>query len=378
MDKNLKSQFLSFNPILLPEGVPEPVVVDENGQPWIRIRADHASSVRMRVYTDEIDFTKEDGIWKAPFPIKDGITYVQLLIDEEEVVSPYLPITYGYSRPYNCVMLEEEEENDFYRLKDVPHGRLSRDYFRSSVTGQWESCMVYTPAQYDEEPDRRFPVLYLQHGHGEDETGWFASGKADMILDNLFADKEAEPFIVICNAGMVQKLREDGKPYVDYLLFPDLLVKDVIPYIENRYRIKADRKHRAMAGLSMGSVHTSITTFTHPELFSKIGVFSGFLHDILQGNELLDTMDRQPSENRHLKALDDKETFERDHDVFFRAMGDKDIFFEHFSEDDELLRQKDITCIRKIYSGGHDWNTWRRCLRDFARIVFARQGEQDH
>lgn len=370
MDKDLQTQFLSFDPVLLPPGVPEPVILDENGQPWLRIRADHAKTISMRVDPEEYALQKKGAVWEAPFPSREGITYVQLIIDGEEILSPYLPITYGYSRPYNCVVLPEED-SDFYRLKDVPHGSVRREYFRSSVTGSWGSCLVYTPPGYDKETDRQYPVLYLQHGHGENEVGWVASGKADLILDNLIAEQKAPPFLVVMSCGMVQVTDKEGKPGADHLLFPKLLTQDVIPFIEGKYRVMADRRHRAMAGLSMGSIHTSITAFTHPELFSRIGLFSGFLHDILKGDPLLDPVERPPSENEHLRALDDRKSFAAAYDVFFRAIGDRDPFMECFAEDDALLAEKEIPCIRKIYPGSHDWNVWRRCLRDFAQIVFA-------
>lgn len=369
MKKDLLSQFLSFNPILRPAGIPRPILFDKDQQPWIQIRADQAQSVSMIVYMERYELHKEGDIWKARFPCNDGITYLQLLIDGEEVITPYLPITYGYSRPYNYVSLPEND-SDFYQLKEVPHGGIRREYFCSSVTENWESCLVYTPAEYDIHPEKSYPVLYLQHGHGENEVGWTASGKADMILDNLFAEEKATPFIVVMNAGMVQTINQEGNPTVDYLLFPKMLVEDVIPFIEQKYRVLTDRKHRAMAGLSMGSIHTSITALTHPELFSRIGLFSGFLHDILKGDPLLDPIKRFPSENRHLSILNDKKNFCANYDIFFRAIGDKDIFMESFLEDDRLLREKEIPCIRKIYHGGHDWNVWRRCLRDFVKIIF--------
>ncbi len=367
MDKDITSQAVSFDPVLCPPGIPEPLVF-RDGRPYLRIKADHAYSVSCLIGLDRYDFENKEEYWELRFPNKDGMTYIQLYVDGEEMLYPYLPIAYGCSRPYNAVVMPEED--DFYRLKDVPHGAVRREWFRSSVTSDWASCMVYTPPGYDEETDRKYPVLYLQHGHGENETGWVYSGKVNWILDNMIDAGEAKPFIVVMNAGMVQKKREDGNRVIDHTLLPDIIVKDVIPFIEGKYRIIGDRDNRAMAGLSMGSMHTSITTMTHPELFSRIGLFSGFLRDLIAGDPEMDPISRKPSDNGHLKALDDPEKFAEDYKVFFRGIGDSDHLIRFFLEDDEILKEKGVSCIRKMYKGGHDWNVWRRCIRDFAGIVF--------
>lgn len=367
--ENLTAQGLAFNPVIPPAGEPLGQITDENGETWIQIRADFAKKLSLVIYEKEYPFSKEkDGIWRLKYPMTDGITMVQIVIDGQNVLTPYLPIGYGYSRPYNYVTVEEKD-GSFYRLSDVPHGTVRQEFFRSYVTGEWERCLVYTPPGYEEHPDQNYPVLYLQHGHGENEISWVSQGRMNFILDNLFAKNEAVPFIAVMNNGMVQ-FQRDGKRVVDHTLFPEFLLKDVIPFIETKYRVIKDKEHRAMAGLSMGSIQTSITTFTHPELFDYVGIFSGFLHDFIQGNEQMDMIRRGGSENRHLKILDDADAFCRDFKVFFRAMGRDDIFRDMFLSDDALLKEKGISCIRMTYPGGHEWNVWRRCLRDFAKLLF--------
>lgn len=367
--EHLTAQALAFNPVIPLKGEPEGQITDENGTTWIQIRADHAEKVSLMIYEQEYSFDKcEDGIWRLKYPRTDGITMVQLQIDGQNVITPYLPIGYGYSRPYNYVTVAEKDD-DFYRLKDVPHGTVRQEFFKSSVTHEWERCLVYTPAGYEEHPDQKYPVLYLQHGHGENEIGWVSQGRVNFILDNLFAQKAAVPCIVVMNNGMVQVVK-DGKRVVDHTLFPDLLIKDIIPFIEGKYRILSDKDHRAMAGLSMGSIHTSITAFTHPELFAYVGLFSGFLHDFIQGNELMDMVPRGKSEDQHLRILNDPAAFQNNFKVFYRAMGKDDIFRQMFLDDDALLQEKGISCIRMTYPGGHDWNVWRRCIRDFMQLLF--------
>lgn len=368
MNQAITSQALSFCPVISAADEPEGQIRDAEGNVWIQIKADYASDVSLIIYEQKFPFIKEEGIWKLKYTGKDGITLVQLQIDGMNVLTPYLPICYGYSRPYNYVSIETEEE--FYYLKNVPHGTVRQEYFHSDITGEWERCFVYTPVEYEECPEKRYPVLYLQHGHGENETGWIEEGKVHFIMDNLIQAKEAKPFIIVMNNGMVQTKNAEGKRIVDHTIFPEYLIKDVIPYIEKKYRTIKNKDSRAMAGLSMGSIQTSITAFEYPEYFSYIGLFSGFLRDFIQGDKIMDMVQRGKASDKHLRILDSKETFKNNLKIFFRAMGENDIFIQKFLEEDELLSKKDISCIRIIYEGGHDWNVWRRCIRDFAKLLF--------
>lgn len=361
------AQLLAFNPVLLWNGVEEGVSW-EFGKNYLRLYFPKAKEVSFIFSEKEyVGEREENGIWKWELPFDSAINYIQLVVDGTEILSPLLPIGYGYSRPYNFVVLEVENE-DYYALKDVEHGSVRREYYFSTVTNMWESCVVYTPACYEKNSEE-YPVLYLQHGHGENENGWSSAGRVNFILDNLIAEKKAVPFIVVMCNGMVQKEQEDGSRVVDFALFEEQLLQDVIPFIENRYRAKKDKFYRAMAGLSMGSLQSCITTFHHPELFSYVGLFSGFMSDFIQGSEL-DMVKRDSSKNLHLQFLDKREEFEHAFRVFFRAMGEDDIFMEHFLRDDKICREKNIPCIRKIYKGAHDWNVWRRCIHDFSQLIF--------
>lgn len=368
MNQVITAQALSFSPIIPAAGEPEGLIKDAEGKIWIQIRAENATEVSLIIYDEKFSFLKENGIWKLKYPRKDGITLVQLQIDGMNVLTPYLPICYGYSRPYNYVAIETEE--DFFCLKDVPHGTVRQEYLYSDVTGEWERCMVYTPAEYESFPAKRYPVLYLQHGHGENETGWTEEGRVNFIMDNLIEEGKARPCIIVMNNGMVQVKNTERKRLVDHTVFPKYLIEDVIPYIDRKYRTIKDKSGRAMAGLSMGSIQTSITAFTHPEYFSYIGLFSGFLRDFIQGDRIMDMIKREKASDEHLKALDHKEKFENDFKIFFRAMGKEDIFIQKFREEDELLDKKGISCIRHMYEGEHDWNVWRYCIRDFAQMLF--------
>lgn len=365
-------QALAFDKVLPWEGQREAVIQKEDGNFYIQIKAEHAGKVAFRILEEEYPCKKlENGCWELCLPMHEGIHYVQLLIDDVEVLTPLLPIGYGYSRPYNFVELPAAD-SDFYSIKEVPHGSVRQEIFYSTVTDAWERCMVYTPPQYETEDKEEFPVLYLQHGHGENEIGWSTAGRVNFILDNLIAQEKAVPFIVVMNNGMVLSKDENGRDIVDYQLLEHRLLKDVIPFVEKKFRVKKEKEYRGMAGLSMGSAQTSIIALKHPELFSYMGIFSGFMHDIIGGSPL-DMVEREPSKNEHLALLDDVERFEANFKVLFRAMGAEDQFFENFEGDDKMLEEKGIPHIRKVYPGIHDWNVWRKCIRDFAQLIFKEE-----
>ncbi len=193
--------------------------------------------------------------------------------------------------------------------------------------------------------DKRYPVLYLQHGHGENETTWVTQGRMNFIADNLIDEGKAVPSIVVMCNGMTV-FDEEGGVRLDYAeSFPRMLVEEVIPYIYRRYRTLSDAGHRAMAGLSMGSIQTSIITLNHPELFSYVGLFSGFVQDPLTGY----TGHLSPE-----KLKNYKDRFK----VYFRGIGDRAIFLRNFLRDDELLERQKIPSDRRVYEGGHEWRVW--------------------
>lgn len=407
MKYNIAEQALAFDRVLPWEGQVPACEIRPDGRAFLRLAAPEARTVAVVISDEEYPCTRrEDGVWEMELPFQTGHHYVQLKLDGAEVLTPLLPISYGYSRPYNYVELPatayagekrkdshirkaeyaesgssdsstdpraegcpEVSGDDFWHIKDVPHGSVRREYFYSSVTEEWESCIVYTPADYEKQPDKTFPVLYLQHGHGENETSWTTAGKVQFILDNLFAEKKAVPFAVVMCNGMVQTVTKDGRRIVDFMLLEKQLLTDVIPFVEQKLRIGGSKERRAMAGLSMGSLQTSIIGFNHPEYFSALGIFSGFVTDMMQGTEL-DMVDRGPGSNEHLRILEDADAFARTFPVYFRAIGDEDPYRHFFDADDKMLEEHGITHTRRIYHGIHDWNVWRQCIRDFAQLIF--------
>ncbi len=186
-------------------------------------------------------------------------------------------------------------------------------------------------------------------------------------MDNLLAEGKAEPCVIVMNNGMVQTEQSNGSRDWEALDIERLLLDDCIPYIEKHYRVAVGKWSRAMAGLSMGSMQTSVTTLKHPELFGYAGIFSGFLG-------MLGALGK--SENAHFVAFDDKPKLFESYKLFFRCIGDADKFIGQFNSESDMLKEKGLApeqwpAYKKIiYPGGHDWNVWRPCVRDFLTLVF--------
>lgn len=148
----------------------------------------------------------ERNLWEVTLPLEPGFYYAALYVDSVEIASPYLPIGYGHSRP--CNYLEIGPVMEACRLKDVLHGSIRHEYFYSEVTGQTESCLVYAPPGYDRD-QLRLPVLYLQHGFGENEGSWVWQGRIGWMMDNFLSEKKVMPMLIVMADGMMS---EDGDP----------------------------------------------------------------------------------------------------------------------------------------------------------------------
>ena len=324
-----------------------------DGRVTVRIKAPGAREVVLDQFGKISALTaREDGMWEGTLDLGRGFQYFFLKIDGSDVLSPYLPIGYGCCRPMNFLDIPVPGEEEWATLDDIPHGAVTRHYFPSQVTGKLEVCLVYTPASYD--PAKRYPVLYLQHGYGENETGWVYQGHVGRIADRLLHEGKMREMLIVMANGMTA----GSDPHQGRMLFPQVLLQDLIPFIEGRYPVLTDKWHRAMAGLSMGSYQTSLTTLTHPDLFGYAGLFSGFLRAI------------RSDDNPHLALLDVPDAFYAAFRVFYRAMGTEDQFFATFLEDDKLLERKNVRMTRRTFPGGHDWGVWRRCIHDFLPMLF--------
>lgn len=308
----------------------------------------------------------EEGIFTGTLPYEyrlRGPQDVEFWLDGQPYLHPQMPAHYRTFKLVNFVEIPDEE-SAMILLRDVPHGQVVREVYFSRAMNSWERCLVYLPPQYRQ--GGAYPVLYLQHGATENENEWVYMGKMPYILDNLIADGRAVPFIVVMNDGMQ---RAPGEGMVDFATFERMLLEDCMPFIEKNYRVLADKAHRAMAGLSMGSMQTSVVGLTHPEQFDYLGLFSGFMR--LGEGQSVNFADWP-----HLAALARDPGYIRDnYRLFFRAMGDCDRFYAAFVEDSEQLEllgsDRLPGYVARTYVGmTHDWGAFRRGLRDFAQLIF--------
>jgi enterochelin esterase-like enzyme len=216
-----------------------------------------------------------DGSWTGTTagPLDQGFHYYHLTIDGGTFNDPGALNFYGSTRWESGIEIPAQDA-DFYALKDVPHGQVQRVLFPSPSTGTVRRAYVYTPPGY-EKGATRYPVLYLQHGWGEDESAWSNQGHANLIMDNLIAAGKTRPFIIVMTYGMTNETRPGGLASFDIKPFQTVLVNELIPYMDGHFRTVADARHRAMAGLSMGGFETKLITTANPDKFAYIGLFSG-------------------------------------------------------------------------------------------------------
>ncbi len=316
-----------------------------------------ASSVRLNTYGAEYELQQDGDNWSATIEVGTGFIAMYLLVDGKVMLYPALPIGFGGNRPINFIEVPEKEE--VISCHASQHGSVHIEYIDSRVTGQLERLLIYVPAEYDqqENKEKQYPVLYLQHGHGENETTWVHQGKMNFIMDNLIEDKKAVPCIVVMSNGMITQKTESGFCVGATTVFEQYLLEDVIPYVDGKYRTLADKQHRAIAGLSMGSMQTSVISLKHQDMFDYVGVFSGFVQDVLTGYEEHVSPENLSTYGTNIKYL-------------FRGIGDQDRFIDAFFKDDALLAQYDIAHERKIYQGLHEWKVWQHCLFDFMQKAF--------
>jgi len=350
--------------------------VNSEGRVRVRIVAPGAQSVFVDL-RGRTPLTKgEDGAWVGTTPPQDeGFHYYQLIIDDAQVPDPGSLFFYGASRWGSGIEIPAKDQ-DFYALKDVPHGQIRQNLYFSKITNDWRRCFVYTPPDYDTNLDARYPVLYLQHGMGEDETGWAVQGKANLILDNLIAEKKAVPMIIVMENGYADRISADGAratgaarrgrvPGGGISAFEDVLIKEVIPMIDTKFRTISDREHRAMAGLSMGANQTIQITMNNLDKFSHIGGFSG-----TSNYPSTAALDPATFSNGKFK---DVESLNKQIKLFWLGLGTKepDPFPGSVGAFKTMLDKAGIKYVYYESPGtAHEWLTWRRSLYQFAPLLF--------
>ena len=306
-----------------------------------------------------------DGFWTATTaPQVPGFHYYSLIVGGQSFADPATRTFYGMSRYASAVEVNEEAADaDFYTpKKDVPQGAVRSVRFWSDVCQQYRRMYVYTPAGYEQNPGKRYPVLYLQHGGGEDETGWIYQGFADVILDNLIAKGEAEPMIIVMNWGVAS--RPDGSE-----AFDQMMVEDVIPFVDKRFRTIADRDHRAVAGLSWGAKQAYDLGFGYKDLFSWVAGFSGIIVIGEFNTRNPGFKDPEQFASAWNGLFKNPVAFNSDYHLVFCTTGEAE--GKLIEEMHDILLANGIQNEYYCSPGtAHEWLSWRRSLYQFAKKLF--------
>ena len=340
--------------------------VDNQGRAIFQLRAPEAKEVVADICGRKYPMTKDaNGTWTVTTdPLVVGFHYYFLWIDGVQVTDPGTDAFYGCGRISSALEIPESAEDAAYYTyqQGINHGQVRECQYFSSVEGKPRRCYVYTPAEYETNPNKQYPVLYLQHGFGENEKSWIFHGKVHHIMDALLEENRAVPMLIVMANGMIAEKALNGEETLCYEKFEPFLLEDLMPFIESKYRVKKERDSRAMAGLSLGSIQTSRIVFKHQELFSYAGLFSGFMKNTLDEN----------ADNSHIEILkENPEEFNRNMKLFYRGIGTSDVFLRQFLEEDDLCKEYQISQVRKEFQGGHDWNVWRKCISDFLPRLFV-------
>ena len=268
-----------FRPSVLNQPGQQYPMVNSQGYARFRVVAPDAKSVIVSLGLGGRGGTvlrkDKEGVWVGTTdgPMDEGFHYYHLTIDGGVFNDPGTKNYYGSCRWESGIEIPAHDE-DFYAMKQVPHGNVQQVYFYSKSTDTHRRAFVYTPPTYGKDK-KKYPVLYLQHGWGEDETAWSNQGYANLIMDNLIAEGKIEPFIIVMTYGMTNDVKFGHIKEFTAKEFETVLVDELIPYIDSNFRTQADKKHRAMAGLSMGGFETKLITLRRPEVFNYYGLLSG-------------------------------------------------------------------------------------------------------
>jgi enterochelin esterase-like enzyme len=325
------------------------------------------------------------GVWSVTTPpAVPGFHYYWFVLDGVPVNDPSSESYFGYGKETSGVEVPEPAAH-YYAIADVPHGEVRAKWYLSKTTGEWRRALVYTPPGYDANPRIRYPVLILQHGAGEDETGWTRQGKAQFILDNLIASGKALPMILVMDRGYADRA---GMPAVKFAAdaaakdtqlafgaFEDVIIHDLIPTIDASYRTIPDRQHRAMAGLSMGGMQSLFVALHHLELFDYIGSFSGPIAAELNSTQPLRSVLQGPfdAKTAYEGAFANPSAFNSRVKLLWLGVGtaEPDMFRDGIGRAAQALKAAGVRLVYFESNGtAHEWQTWRRDLNEFAPRLF--------
>ncbi len=290
----------------------------------------------------------KDGVWTGTTegPMDEGFHYYHLTIDGGVVNDPGTGNFFGSCRWESGIEIPAHDQDFYANRMDVPHGNVQQVLFPSQSTNTVRRAFVYTPPTYGKNKKERFPVLYLQHGWGENETSWPVQGCAGLIMDNLIAEGKIKPFIVVMTYGMTNDVRFGGIREFTAEDFEKVLVDELVPYIDANFQTKADKWNRAMAGLSMGGIETKLITLRRPEVFGSYGLLSGGQYE--------------PSDIKDKKQVK----------LIFQSCGSKERP-DAIRESTARLKEAGFNAHGYVSEGtAHEFLTWRRSLYQMAQLLF--------
>ncbi len=340
--------------------------VDEQRRALFRLYAPEAHDVKADICGKKYPMTKDNtGMWTVTTdPLVVGFHYYFFIVDGVQVTDPASDCFYGCGRMASGIEVPESpEEAAYYTFnKSIAHGQVRECQYYSEVEGLVRRCFVYTPAEYETSPKSKYPVLYLQHGMGEDERGWHEQGHMANILDGQIASGKCKPMIVVMDYGDCGYIHgtKKGETRDEFgASFGNILLRDIIPFVEKTFRVKTDRDHRAMAGLSWGGHQTFQITLTHLDQFAHIGAFSGAIL-MAPGQNITDV---------YGGVFSDADKFNEQVHTLFLGQGT-----EEGMGCDRMSQSLKEAGINHVYYASpdthHEWLTWRRCLNEFLPLLF--------
>jgi enterochelin esterase-like enzyme len=345
-----------------------------------RVQADHAQKVQllMELGQSTYDMVKrEDGSWEVTTkPLLPGFHYYAISVDGFSSNDPGSRVFFAARKEVSGLEVPGPE-SDFFATKDVPHGAVRVEWYFSKTTGTTRRIFVYTPPGYDQS-NSRYPVLYLQHGYGEDEAGWSDQGHENFILDNLIAAHKARPMIIVNENGLPGPTFQPPSPprsgakappigeaalyfmNEKYATFDRVVSSDLVSFIDANFRTMPDREHRAIAGLSMGGAQALRIGLSHMNQFAYVGAFSPAIYITDLKKDYDGTLADPAKLNQQLRLL-------------WIGIGTEDFLFGPVRESHDTLERAGIRHVWLETSGAHVWTVWRKYLADFAPMLFQTQ-----
>lgn len=346
-----------------------------NAQGYPHVLPDNSVEFRIRSNDDLSQMTvsldpacrfqkQADGSWMARTkPLVPGFHYYWFRIAGMDISDPASKSYFGCGRMTSAIDIPEAGCS-FYDVKDVPHGQVSIVTYYSKVRKANATMYVYTPASYSQ-GNKRYPVLYLQHGGGEDESGWTLQGKANNILDNLIAEGQArEMLIVMSNGNITVPGTGFGYSIQGMRGFEEELTEVIVPFVDQHFRTLPDRKSRALAGLSMGGGQSFFVGLQHTELFSHIGVFSTGVFGGIRETKSFDAEKALPG------LISQHEKYNQSLRLFYISVGTDDPRLSSTQKAVSDMQQSGLVVTSNTFPGDHEWQVWRKSLHDFVRKLF--------